>query len=56
MQFTFGEDVVLNGLVIATTSANYLKAFRFRANVDKSIPYLLDGSVFLPTGMVRPKI
>ena len=53
MQFNLGEDVILNGLVISTTKANYLQAFRLRASVDKTTPYILDSSVFLPTGMVR---
>ena len=52
MQFTFGEEVILSGMVISTISTHYLQAFRLRADVDKSAPYILDGSVFLPGNMV----
>jgi hypothetical protein len=55
IQFTFTEDVILNGMIISTVGTNYLQSFRLRANVDKRRPYLLDGSVFQPGTVVCSK-
>ncbi len=53
MQFNFAEDVLLNGMVISINRDNYLRAFRLRANVDKTNPILLT-DVFVATQTIMP--